>query len=145
MKRCSKCGLTLPLSSFYFISKTGKNCNRCKDCERERVKLAMRKWHATPTGKSESRRRALIQHNELQQKLNNLKAGLCCTFCGYSDFRALEFHHLDPSKKKYNISAARTTRKDFGDEVAKCICLCANCHRILHTTFRNTKICKAVK
>ena len=31
--------------------------------------------------------------------------GSCCQYCGYNDsLYALEFHHIDPSKKKYAIT-----------------------------------------
>ena len=58
-----------------------------------------------------------------------------CERCGYSQrIGALEFHHLDSSKKDFNISQRGYTRgwKQVVEELEKCAMLCANCHRELH-------------
>lgn len=46
---------------------------------------------------------------------------------------AMDFHHVDPRLKKFNISggAFRRSRKAILEEISKCILLCANCHRIV--------------
>jgi len=57
-----------------------------------------------------------------------------CAHCGNSDTRVLEWHHLDPDKKDLSI-ARMLSRRSYSSilaEIQKCICLCANCHRILH-------------
>lgn len=46
-----------------------------------------------------------------------------------------EFHHLDPSKKDVNPSAAMFAPK-WERELDKCVMLCANCHRIRHHIMR---------
>ena len=64
----------------------------------------------------------------------DLKGGRC-RICGYDSWiGALEFHHPDPSKKDFSISADGTTRswERVRQEVDKCILLCANCHREVH-------------
>lgn len=58
-----------------------------------------------------------------------------CSRCGISDWRVLDFHHLDPNDKETEISnlvARARTITGILEEVAKCVCLCANCHRITH-------------
>lgn len=58
-------------------------------------------------------------------------AGGQCTICGYDKcIDALEFHHKDVSQKSFGI-AQRYSYKwvDLKKEIAKCILLCANCHR----------------
>ena len=59
---------------------------------------------------------------------NNLRlAG--CSICGYNKcINALEFHHVNSDSKDVNISKAKTLRKVY-KEAAKCIVVCANCHR----------------
>lgn len=56
-----------------------------------------------------------------------------CQCCGFSQhYSALEFHHLDPGEKEFNLNV---TSKGWGNlvkEVSKCILLCANCHRMIH-------------
>ena len=44
----------------------------------------------------------------------------------------LEFHHLDPKKKKYNISTMNSQcmrLEDIQAELKKCIVACSNCHK----------------
>lgn len=58
-----------------------------------------------------------------------------CEKCGYNKCNgALEFHHLDPSKKDFAIGNKGYTRswEKIREELDKCIMLCANCHRELH-------------
>ena len=63
--------------------------------------------------------------------------GGSCNICGYhKSIAALEFHHIDPSTKKYTISAKGTCHNIEADlqEVSKCILVCANCHREIHNS-----------
>jgi hypothetical protein len=58
-----------------------------------------------------------------------------CQVCGYSRcLEALEFHHLDPTRKDFGISHKGYTRswEKVKEEVDKCTLLCANCHREFH-------------
>jgi hypothetical protein len=57
-----------------------------------------------------------------------------CVRCGVSNPILLDWHHLDPTQKDMNVSEMmnRRSRKAVLDEIAKCVCLCANCHRLVH-------------
>lgn len=58
-------------------------------------------------------------------------AGGACVRCGYDDCQAaLQFHHLVPAQKSFNISHAGITRafSELRGETEKCVLLCANCH-----------------
>ena len=58
-----------------------------------------------------------------------------CELCGYSKYiGALEFHHLNPDEKEFNISHDGKTRswEKIKVELDKCMLLCANCHREIH-------------
>lgn len=56
--------------------------------------------------------------------------------CGYSKcIEALEFHHLDPTEKEFEISDRRSWEA-LTAELDKCILLCANCHREYHSENR---------
>lgn len=58
-----------------------------------------------------------------------------CKCCGYNKcISALEFHHLDPSVKEFNIGQKGYTRSwdKNKKELDKCILVCANCHREIH-------------
>jgi hypothetical protein len=62
--------------------------------------------------------------------------GKKCSVCGYNKcIDALEFHHKNESTKEFGIAAngycrAWTTVKN---ELDKCILVCANCHREIHS------------
>jgi hypothetical protein len=58
-----------------------------------------------------------------------------CSMCGYDHcIEALEFHHVDPAQKDFNVSSKGYTRSwvRVKAELDKCIILCANCHREIH-------------
>lgn len=59
-----------------------------------------------------------------------------CSICGYNKcISALEFHHLDHSKKEFNISQICITETNFSkilNEAKKCILICNRCHREQH-------------
>lgn len=57
-----------------------------------------------------------------------------CGRCGYCrNYSALEFHHIDPSKKEFEFEVGRRCSWDkMIEELKKCILLCSNCHREEH-------------
>jgi HNH endonuclease len=54
-----------------------------------------------------------------------------CTDCGENDPVVLDFDHLDPEAKCFDISQGLAYRswQSIHDEIAKCEVVCANCHR----------------
>lgn len=59
------------------------------------------------------------------------EAGGCCVLCGYArTVAALQFHHLDPATKRFNLSQNGHTIGIAAarQEASKCALLCANCH-----------------
>ena len=59
-----------------------------------------------------------------------------CSKCGYKkNLAAFEFHHVDRDAKDFMIDArtfANHSWKNIIKETAKCILVCANCHREEH-------------
>ena len=56
-----------------------------------------------------------------------------CQICGYNKcIQALEFHHLDPSKKDFSISGKSYSFQRLKSEIDKCIMVCSNCHKEIH-------------
>ncbi len=57
-----------------------------------------------------------------------------CKMCGYSKCPgALEFDHIDPTRKEFSISGKHgLTWSKIQTELDKCQLLCANCHREKH-------------
>ena len=79
------------------------------------------------------------QQNQLKDKRQHLvleemqRRGGKCAKCGFSDIRALDWHHLDPNDKVNSVSEMirnRVSMDKLQAEVDKCELICANCHRI---------------
>ena len=76
----------------------------------------------------------------MMERVRNLKLksikykGGKCLKCGYNKCsRSLDFHHLDPLKKDFNISDGKTHNfEKLKPELDKCILICSNCHGELH-------------
>jgi transposase-like protein len=82
---------------------------RCARCEANRVTAWRRKL-----------KRTLVE-----------EAGGACVLCGYDRSpAALQFHHVDPSTKRFALSREGVTRSvaKAREEARKCVLLCANCH-----------------
>lgn len=109
--KCCQCHQVLDISNF-FIKKNSKPFHYCKSC-----------WNAYIAKRLVERKNKLIE-----------MMGGKCEKCGYNKCNAvLDFHHIDPSIKEYTISTRNLSLKKITEEVKKCILLCANCHRELHS------------
>lgn len=70
-------------------------------------------------------------------KLKQFRGGKCIR-CGYDTcISALEFHHIDPSKKDFTISNDHFKLEEAIQESKKCILICSNCHKELHANLWN--------
>ncbi len=62
--------------------------------------------------------------------------GSKCQICGYDKCEAaLDFHHIDHAQKLFDISGSNLYKRQMESllhEAAKCVLLCANCHREVH-------------
>ena len=85
---------------------------------------------------------AVTKHRQ-KRKLELIKImGSKCALCGYSKaITALEFHHINPEEKNYQLSSGncKTIEEDL-NEAKKCILVCANCHREIHEGLINEKL-----
>ena len=73
-----------------------------------------------------------IWRKRTKQKLVEYKGGKC-QVCGYNRCNEnLTFHHLDPSKKDFQISGMTIGFEKIKSESDKCILLCCRCHGELH-------------
>lgn len=64
----------------------------------------------------------------------------CCK-CGEDRPWVIQFHHINPSEKSFNLSTSGTrSRNTIWNEVQKCVCLCSNCHDEFHHFFGNKPI-----
>ena len=72
----------------------------------------------------------------IKKQLVSYKGGKC-ERCGYDkSINALQFHHLDPQEKDFDLSAKYNSgcydMETFYKEADKCILVCANCHAEIH-------------
>ena len=75
----------------------------------------------------------LKKHRQKEQMKFEILKNIGCAICGYTKCpAALDFHHVNPSDKKFLISARDMRHKDFIDELNKCVLLCCRCHMELH-------------
>lgn len=91
-----------------------------KHYEENKDKFRERRWN----------RRSIVRRTILEAK-----AGKSCVRCGEAHPACLDFHHVDPSTKTVNFDKMRRDmfpREKVLEELAKCIILCANCHRKEH-------------
>ncbi len=69
-----------------------------------------------------------------------------CSICGYNkNLSALEFHHINPNTKLFNIDARSISNRSINvinEEVKKCILVCSNCHQEIHNPLHEISIIK---
>lgn len=77
-----------------------------------------------------TRRRQIKKRREF---MNEYKSTCSCKKCGESRPYVLDFHHVDPSKKEFDIGeASKYSITRLKSELEKCITLCRNCHSEFH-------------
>lgn len=77
------------------------------------------------------------RRKQLKEKAVQYLGGKCIV-CGYNSCaQALVAHHLDPSKKEFNLAQKGYTRswERVKAELDKCVLLCCRCHSELHCGF----------
>ena len=112
-KRCPKCKKTLPIHEFNNRRNGIGTSSYCRKCTIIQV----------------LERTRLIKEKSISYK------GGQCLICGYARcIAALEFHHLDSSKKDFSISSCKLAKfEKIRIELDKCILVCSNCHREIHS------------
>ena len=118
-KICSKCGKELPLNMF------DKGRAQCKFCRKTYKK------NEYNTKKSQYTTYASNRQKRCEDWINSLKTP--CVFCGETDPICIDWHHINPKEKSFAISHIKGKAKERTlEEMKKCVCVCANCHRKLH-------------
>ena len=104
-RECRRHGV---IEHYLFSRGDGRFVYRCKRCVGEAV-----------TRRHQKIRRTLIA-----------EAGGSCRVCGYDRCIVnLHFHHVDPTKKSFNVNpSSGKSLAAYRAEAAKCVLVCANCH-----------------
>jgi len=133
-KLCTICRSDKPHSDFNRAAgrKDGlqTHCRECNAVYSRRYYQSHTEEHRETTRKRRQQRRRLTK-----QRIDNIKRQLKCSVCGESDIACLDFHHIDPASKEFDIAMAMNYEGPWDTvlaEIRKCVCLCANCHRKVH-------------
>lgn len=112
-----------------------KHCKRCNTVKGSDEFYRRRKGtDLSPYCKPCSVRQTVERQQKFKRLCVDYKGGEC-QHCGYNKYLgAMDFHHLDPNEKDFDIARARLTKFDerVTKELDKCILLCSNCHREQH-------------
>ena len=102
---CYKCKKVLDL-----VNKIkGDAAYKCKECDRQSSK---------------------VRRDKYRQIVYDYLLDNSCTDCGEKDPIVLEFDHLIPKEKEYNIANMHhSSELALFKEIEKCEVVCANCHR----------------
>lgn len=130
MKNCIICKVTKDYPEFHPRSNAkDKHQGTCKECQ---AKISKEYYII-------NKARQRQKNNECSKKRAELtREFLCgylkehpCVGCGEENILFLDFHHIDPTLKEYNICRMGTrSRELLLAELAKCQVLCVKCHRI---------------
>lgn len=105
-----------------------KKSTKLKRAENQRK---YRKNHGKQNYKECRQRRKEKIYKQYREYMSDKK----CTHCGYNDQRSLVWHHIEPNDKKNGVIQLIGKHNGWDSilrEINKCICLCHNCHNILH-------------
>lgn len=96
----------------------------CYDCSGE----------STRTNNDTRKHQKTILRRSMKKQAIKLLGGRCI-ICGYDKcIDALEFHHESPNEKQFKLGSGNTMSwKDYKLEALKCILVCSNCHKEIHS------------
>ena len=106
---------------------------RYKDNNREKINSKQAEYRSENKDKHNTYSKK--RRNKIREKYDEYMKDKYCQTCGYKDSRSLVWHHLDPSIKKDGVVQLVSKKHGWSTvmtEINKCICLCHNCHNILH-------------
>lgn len=130
-RKCTICKNIYPETNDYFgkhkLNIKGLD-SYCKECRRNRnlnnFYKAQDKWKET------HKKTALLKKENIISIKENSDG--CCK-CKEKRHYLLDFHHLDPNTKLFQIGQGESKGwNKILEEIKKCILLCSNCHREFH-------------
>lgn len=132
-KECSLHHRSYCLDCSPYKSKTGYNLRKSRNKTQNKTCPICKRLFPYSKNNLCSSCRTLFQRNRKKEKLIK-QLGDKCSRCGYNKcIKALEFHHIDPNNKSFNISGSlHLSMEILSSEVKKCVLLCSNCHREIH-------------
>jgi len=77
-----------------------------------------------------------VGYREKLKKILEVFKSKGCLLCDEDEPCCMSAHHVDPEEKDFNIGDAvgrKYSERRLREELAKCVCLCFNCHQKVHT------------
>jgi len=133
MRTCLHCGSEFEVGTHQTKVYCKKRCNKNAAKKRHHQKYG---WGGSKRGASrkardEARHKAKVIRNTDYVYADRIARG--CSRCPERRPSALDYHHLDKATKLTEVSRLMRMGLSFDKlkaEMAKCIILCANCHRV---------------
>ena len=116
IKKCEICD-----EKFETKSKTRLYCYKCSGVS------------ARADNETRKHQKTILRRSMKLQAIKLL--GEKCSICRYDKcIDALEFHHTNPQEKEFKLGSGNTMSwKEYKEEVLKCILVCSNCHKEIHS------------
>lgn len=131
---CKVCKQDKNVSDFYTRKRhrAGELYTTCKECMKRRGRTY---YHENKVRQLKlARARNTRYRRERREFLHKLKNKPCADCGNVFPPYVMDFHHVEPETKEASVAtlihANVATTERITAEVAKCILLCANCHRI---------------
>jgi hypothetical protein len=127
MKTCIECKIEQEDECFSLRANRTDRRLTCKSCTNNVQRLFRQKNNKQILVKLKEKR---IKVKEYIHKIKQEKG---CIICKETEPVCLDFHHLDPNEKEFDLgNGNQSSIKKIDNEIVKCVVLCANCHRKLH-------------
>ena len=138
LKHCKKCNTTKPLTEEYWHKRKSHHTGwefYCKECVHKTTTAG---YHKNKTKWNETTKR---NRDKVAKLIYEYKSSIGCAKCNESRYYVLDFHHIDPNQKLFQIGGGENGGWEKNKkEIDKCIILCSNCHREYHHFQRETRI-----
>lgn len=128
MKICARCKREKEYSSFC-------KCKRLADGYQSACKECMNSSYTKTRQKYQERYQQVAKdrYKANTQRIREWKSAQGCIVCNETYAQCLELHHTNPAEKEFNPSEGYAKSwETFLVEAAKCVVVCANCHRKIH-------------
>ncbi len=129
MRICSTCKECKPLTEFAFKNRSkGTYQALCNPCRKSYQQAAY------ANNSTKVKKRSRLNGMKKVSAFYSWKATLKCQCCQENVSECLDFHHINGDDKEFAVSVmvSAAAKQTIIDELNKCACLCANCHRKEH-------------
>lgn len=149
-KPCFKCQGTFPPIALDWHHVRGDKTKPVALCDtKEKMLLEIQKCEILcanchrEVSTYERTKHGVSRDDKVSVYLHEIKKSTSCQDCGKRvHYSAIDFHHV--GEKKFNLSNPPSDLQLVKDELAKCVIICAVCHRIRHEKLWNDKRSKVL-